>query len=193
MVNYSVDYLIRLRLPKIVSRFFCKKDFALHIPCYGYIVDGYYQAIDDYVYFSEECISNAITSIRRTLIENNILSNPSREKIMHLRLTDFFISSQDARAHVKKCLSEIDSDMDFVTDQDDILLEELKNFKSQFKLNLIPTVNMKAWDLFTLMSSYKKIITNGSSLPLWAAILARTELITDNKNHFALWSKLVRL
>ena len=190
---YSADWLIRLRLPKIMGRLSRTGESIMRIPCYGYIVDGYYQSVDSYLTFSDDSIASAIESIRAAVKKRNILIQPLKNKVRHLRLTDFFKSDQDARAYVRKCLTEVDSDLDFVTDQEDLLLDELKHFKSHFKVNLIPTSHMQAWDLVTLMSSYKQIITNGSTLPMWTAILAKTELITSNKNHLALWSKLVRL
>jgi len=189
----SADWLIRLRLPKIIGRLSRTGESIIRIPCYGYIVDGYYQSVDSYLTFSDGSIASAIESIRAAVKKRNILTKPFKSKVRHLRLTDFFKSDQDARVYVRKCLTEVVSDLDFVTDQEDLMLDELKHFKSHFKVNLIPTSHMQAWDLVTLMSSYKQIITNGSTLPLWTAILAKTELITSNKNHLALWSKLVRL
>jgi hypothetical protein len=190
--SYKADWLIRLRLPKIIGRLSSSGESVMRIPFYGYIVDGYYQSVDNYLTFSDDSIASAIASIRAAVIERDILTQPLKNKVRHLRLTDFFESVHEARAYVRKCLTEVDSDLDFVTDQEDLLLDELKHFKSHFKVNLIPTSHMHAWDLVTLMSSYKQIVTNGSTLPMWAAILAKTELITSNKNHFALWSKLVR-
>jgi hypothetical protein len=191
--SYRADWLIRLRLPKIMGRLSRTKESVVRIPYYGYIVDGYYQSVDSYLAFSDYSIASAIESIRAAVYEKNILTQPLKNKVRHLRLTDFFESDQEARVYIRKCLAEVDSDLDFVTDQEDLLLDELKHFKSHFEVNLIPTSHMHAWDLVTLISSYKQIVTNGSTLPMWAAILARTELTTSNKNHFALWSKLVRL
>lgn len=187
------DWLIRLRLPKIVGRLSKTGESIVRIPYYGYIVDGYYQSVDSYLAFSDDSIASAIESIRVAVYEKNILTKPLKSKVRHIRLTDFFKSDQEAITYVQKCLTEVDSDIDFVTDQEELLLDELKYFKSHFKVNLIPTSHMHAWDLLALMSSYKQIVTNGSTLPMWTAILAKTELITSNKNHFALWSKFVRL
>lgn len=191
--SHRADWLIRLRLPKIMGRLSKTGESIVRIPYYGYIVDGYYQSVDSYLTFSDGSIACAIESIRAAVYEKNILTKPFKSKVRHLRLTDFFESDQEARAYVRKCLTEVDSDLDFVTDQEDLLLQELMHFKSGFEVNLIPTSYMQAWDLVTLMSSYKQIVTNGSTLPMWVAILAKIELITSNKNHFALWSKLVRL
>jgi hypothetical protein len=192
--QYShASWIVRLRLPKVISRILGDREFALCLPCYGYIVDGYYQSVESYEGFPEYCIANTIASMRSAVIERNILLKPLNPKIRHLRLTDFFRNTEEARSYVKQCLAEINSDIDFVTDQEDLLLEELRNFKSPFKVNLVPTGHMKAWDLVTLMSSYREIVTNGSTLPMWVAILAKTELITSNKNHSNLWSKLVCL
>lgn len=187
------NWLIRLRLPKVIARLLGGRESALRVPFCGYIVDGYYQSVESYNGFTDGLIANAIASMRAAVIERNILLKPLNPKVRHLRLTDFFRSAEDARSYVKQCLAEIDSDIDFVTDQEDLLLEELKSFNSQFKVNLVPTGHMKAWDLVTLMSSYREIVTNGSTLPMWVAILAKTELITSNKNHSDLWSKLVCL
>jgi hypothetical protein len=191
--SYRADWLIMLRLPKIMGRLLRTGDSLVRIPYYGYIVDGYYQSVDSYLAFSDDSIASAIESIRSAVYEKNLLTHPLKNKIRHLRLTDFFESDQEARVYVRKCLAEIDSDLDFVTDQEDLLLDELKRFKSPFKVDLIPTSYMQAWDLVTLMSSYKQIFTNGSTLPMWVAILAKTELTTSNKNHSDLWSKLVNL
>jgi len=187
------NWFIRLRLPKVIARLFGGKESVLRVPFYGYLVDGYYQSVENYEGISDSFLANAIASMRSAVIERSILVKPLKQKVRHLRLTDFFGSTQEARAYVKKCLTEIDSDLDLVTDQEDLLLEELRNFNSRFKVNLVHTGHMKAWDLVTLMSSYRQIVTNGSTLPMWVAILAKTELITSNKKHSALWSKLVRL
>ncbi len=191
--SYPADWLIRLRLPKVMARLSRASEYIMRIPFYGYIIDGYYQSVHSYRNFSDESIASAIDSIRVAVNKRNILLKPLNSKVRHLRLTDFFKSTGEARSYIKQCLVEIDSDIDFITDQEDLLLEELKNFNSRFKVNLLPTAHMKAWDLVALMSSYREIVTNGSTLPMWVAILAKTELTTSNKNHSDLWSKLVNL
>ena len=114
-------------------------------------------------------------------------------QLLHIRLSDFFRSNDEARNFVREKLLQLTKETDLVTDQEALVQEELSQLSLPFNVKLLNTKNMTAWKLFSVMSEYEFIETNGSSLAVWAAILSNSEFKTSNLEHQYIHSFMLNL
>jgi hypothetical protein len=185
--NAKSNFLIRIRLPKLLAKFILPTEPVLMIPAFGFILDGYFQSISSYKDFSKDDIRSALSLFRMLAREKSLIVMPVKYEVYHVRLTDFFNGNEEARSYVSNFLLGITSNVDIVTDDETLFENELAKVRLPYQINVIPTKNFTAWDLIKLFSRYRKITSNGSSLAFWASLLSQSTLETTNKSHHKLW------
>lgn len=185
----TAGLLLRARLPKVLMRI-TGREMALPIPGYGTIVDGYFQELAHYRDCPPSVMSKVLAQWRSPLKERLALDIPGAGQITHIRLGDFFNNPEMAHTFAVRQLSAISGPTDLVTDQEEVLAEELAKLDLVHHVRLLPSANMSAWDLMALMCRYKSISTNGSTLAFWAAVFRRAQFHSTNQEHVAIWQLL---
>jgi len=185
----KADIIAQMRIPKIIWKF-TKRELLFSFPGYGLIIDGYFQSLSQYQKYNNTEAGKVLEVWRHELLSANLLKPVVRQNVTHVRLGDFFRSSTEARVFARKCLLDLKTDTDLVTDQESLLEEEISKIKLPFNIHIIPSVGLTAWELISIFSEYRIIQTNGSSLAFWAAILSKGRLKTSNTNHQAIWKRL---
>lgn len=184
----KVNFFIRMRfLVKIINKIL-RKDLIISIwPCY-IIVDGYFQNALNYKDINKDAIKGAIDLLRKITQEKLLINKPIKKEIHHIRLTDFFVSEEKSRKFIQDFLNCCNGNINVITDDEDLFFDIVKNTKLSFRVNVIPTKNSSSWDLLHILSSYRVVNTNGSSLAFWGALLSGGVLITSNKEHQELFT-----
>lgn len=183
------DFLTRIRVPKIL-RYISGNEFIFYVPRYGRIVDGYFQRVRLYDAYNRKHIDAEIKIWRQVLMPLIRTKAPANEHIAHVRLGDFFQSPKHAREYARARLQTLSGPTDLVTDQDDILQEELARLHLPFEVNVVPSATLTAWELLELFCQYSRISTNGSSLAFWSAVLSNASFESSNVDHNDLWRLL---
>lgn len=188
LVNYELteaNSFANLRLAKIVSKIL-KRDLPISIPYLGTFLDGYYQHVQNYNKFDQEIISKIINEWRQILLSSGVIKFIQFEVISHIRLGDFFSSRELAYNFLIKRFESLPVGSDIITDDEDLIREFLveKGLNQNYKI--ITTNGFDAWEVLALMTSYKKIYTNGSTLAFWACALSGGDLISTNFDHNSL-------
>jgi hypothetical protein len=181
--------LLRMRIPKVLKRV-TGRELVVSIPGYGVIVDGYFQEIQHYKNCPAEVLAEELAVCRRTLTKRLSLDTPGKGRITHIRLGDFFDDRGAARSFASRQLLAITGPTDLVTDQEDVMADELAKLDLAHPVRLLPSADMPAWDLMALMCRYEVISTNGSTLAFWAAVIRGAELHSANQEHVAIWRLL---
>ena len=95
--------------------------------------------------------------------------------LLHLRVSDFFNNELEREEYIYSQLKKFKNNneaIDIITDKESLIKKIIKiKFKRQ-KFNIISTNNFSAKKLFSFMSQYREIITNGSSIAFWAAVIS---------------------
>lgn len=186
----KADLLLRMRIPKLLKRI-TGRELVVSIPGYGVIVDGYFQELRYYKNYPGDLLAAELALWRSTLTERLSLDSPGKGRITHIRLGDFFNDQEAARSFATRQLSAINGPTDLVTDQEDVLADELSRLDLAHPVRLLPSADMSAWDLVALMCRYEVISTNGSTLAFWASVLRRATLQTTNPEHMDIWQLLM--
>jgi hypothetical protein len=187
----KLDLLTRCRFPKIAKRIFAWES-VFRIPGYGVLLDGYFQELRFFKQYNFDQLASILKCWRSTLAKQGLLLPPQRSKVMHIRLGDFFKSPTAARQFVRDRLIQSSGATDLVTDQEDLVAEVLAKLQLSVDVKLRVTAGTSAWNLFAILSSYKNIETNGSSLALWAAVLSPAEFQSSNLGHMEIWRFLTK-
>jgi hypothetical protein len=177
--------LARARVPKLLQRMGLG-DRVLRVPGWGRIVDGYFHRADEFAPFGPAARAHVLQDWRQALAPQGLLLAAHTDHLMHLRLGDFFKSRDRARAFAVDRLRGVGAHTDVVTDQEDLIGELISELPEGRNLTVIPSAALSAWELFSLMSGYRTITTNGSSLAFWAAVLGERTLESTNPEHVAL-------
>ncbi len=183
----AADILLDLRIPKVLQQIF-RKEIVIKIPWYGVVVDGYFQACRYYDEPDEKLVL-AISSIRNVMIDEELPVRKSKF-LNHIRLGDFFSDDAACSKYIKNRLELVSSAADIVTNDETLLYSTMDCLGVTSKYNVIETADYSAYEVFKAMLGYELIITNGSTLAFWAAILSGAELRTSDANHQALFDKL---
>jgi len=186
----NTDSLLRMRIPKVLKRV-TGQELVVSIPSYGVIVDGYFQELKHFKNFPADVLAAELNLWRRMLTERLSLHTPGRGRITHIRLGDFFNDREAARSFATRQLSAISGPTDLVTDQEDVLADELGKLNLPHPVNLLPSASMSAWDLMALLCRYEFISTNGSTLAFWAAVLRGAKFQSSNLEHMGIWQLLM--
>lgn len=185
-----VNRLCQLRLPKIIARLF-GKEVVVVFPFFGAVVDGYFQTPLDYVMHQRVAWQTLLQRWRLALDLSDV-SATRLKKITHIRLSDFFHSEKEALLHAEAQLRSLKEETDIVTDQEELVSAAIKSVALPFTVRLVPSRGFTGWEVFRLFARYDRISTNGSTLAFWAAVLARVEFTSTNKDHEELWHLLTQ-
>ncbi len=186
----KTDSLLSMRIPKVLKRVI-GRELVVSIPGYGVIVDGYFQEIQHYKNCPADVLAAELALCRSSLTKRLSLNTLGGGRITHIRLGDFFNDQEAARLFASRQLSAISCPTDLVTDQEDVLAEELAKLDLAHPVRLLSSVDMSAWDLMALMCRYETISTNGSTLAFWAAVIRGSRLLSTNQEHVAIWRHLL--
>jgi hypothetical protein len=187
--NIHSNILLKLRLPKFL-KYICGEEKVLYIPFHGYVMDGYFQELRFFNDYPNKNISQLLIKWRKVLFNYGLLQETSKGNLLHIRLSDFFNTSTNAKEFVRFRLINLKIDTDIVTDDEELVMEVLRMLKISARVDVIQTSNYSSWQLFSLMSKYRAIETNGSSLAFWVSVLADSHLITSNLEHQKIYDYL---
>lgn len=184
-----IDSLSRLRIPKLMHRL-TRHECVPSIPAFGTIVDGYFQVDRSFEAHSGHAMRGVLFAWRDALNRSGLLQRPTRKRLLHIRLGDFFESPARARAYAAARIAEVEGDCDLVTDQENLVDEVVKSQGQQGLVRLIPSAGWDAWRLLSWMTGYRCLATNGSTLAYWAAALGGAKLHSTNLEHGRIFARL---
>lgn len=182
IVVHANDVVARLRIPKILHRL-TKQEIVFDSPLYGRLIDGYFQHSRYFQRYPLTMVRNLCSDWRTTLLTKDLLATPTRSRITHIRLGDFFRSSEEARHFAREHLVSLRGTSDLVTDQEDLVQSAIEELRISHRFRLVGSQNLDPWSLLRLFSQYGHIETNGSSLAFWAATLAGVRFTSSNSEH----------
>lgn len=162
-----------LRLPKIFLRLRLRQTEKNTV--FGdTFLDGYFQNISDYKLFSDELIKNQIKNLQQELGIKCDISNSGT--LYHLRLGDFFTNHQDAIAHTLDRIEKLKPGSTIISNQEEIFQEDsIQNKLHGNDCVLQSTTGCTSEEVLRLMSTYHQIVTNNSTLALWASVLGNCQ------------------
>ena len=181
-----IDRLASLRLPKIAARL-SRKERAIRIPGYGTLLDGYFQTLEQYQDLDCGQLRSTLDRWRQFLVAEGILGSQNLPAVTHIRLGDFFRDKSTAWQFARYQLRRIARETALVTDDEETVGDLLRRWQLPFSVSLRSTRGLSAWKLLSILSQYKMIQTNGSTLAFWAAVLSRAHFESSNLEHVALW------
>lgn len=175
----NLGWFGRFRLVKVLTRL-SVIDERLEIFGYNFL-DGYFQHKRHYEVFDIEILDRVIEYIRVRVFEHQLVKK-NHQKLCHVRLTDFFDGDSQSRNFIDTL--NLDEHEAFLTD-DEALLGEFVDAKK-----IIPSKELSPFQLIHLMSSYECIISNGSSLAFWGALLGKCSFESSSREHQELFQFL---
>ena len=90
--------------------------------CY---LDGYFQSPEIFEKFSNEIVFSSLDKLKNLFLESHSKNN---RKLIHLRLTDFFLSRDSAFEFVNDYIENLPENADIFTDDED-MISNIKSFK----------------------------------------------------------------
>jgi len=162
------QFLSSLRLPKILHRIGWIKYERIAI-CGDIYLDGYFQSAEQYEHFEPFNIAVQLIRVRHEL---QISTEKKSETLVHLRLGDFFSSDEAARSYAVQRLREVPPGSTFITNQESLFADpNLQSVLANTGCKLQTTKGFSPEAIIRLMSQFKNIIGNDSTLVFWASIL----------------------
>ena len=185
----SVARLIsRARLPKLLER---ARLSARGIVTIGgtTFADAYFQGTHFYDAFRPDAIAREVGRIRGELqVRPDVING---DELHHIRLGDFFNDEQSQRTYLAERLKELPAGAFIITNREDLVGEAIRSpeLVKQY-LSIVPSASASADETLRLMSGYRTIVSNDSTLAFWAACLAGRRLITPSPLLNALFDQL---
>ncbi len=165
----------RTRLPKLLGRSGLSRGERITIGRDIYL-DGYFQDAADYAGFGDPVIAAGVERFRSELsIARQSGDNP--RTLYHIRLGDFFDDAQAALTHAQERVAALTPGSTVITNQEELFQSAPIRFAMEARnCRIIPSADLAAEDVLRLMATYGTIVTNDSTLALWASVLgnART-------------------
>jgi len=159
----------RLRPLKILNKFGAQGN---HIKLFNVIyLDGYYQNLE----FWQENIDFLTTKVLPCVIP------PKKDRIIHMRLGDFFETDNDRLKFIRRRFANTDGVFDVMSNSEDLVARVIKE-KNDHKIKLLNTTQLKPDEVLFKMSEYAFIESNESTLAFWAALIGRRHLDIHNRN-----------
>ena len=146
-----------------------------------FILDGYFQKIGFYESFTSNDLYFGLNRLRDILLVDG---EPKKNMLCHIRLADFYRTDKDRTQAARRRLSALANETDFIS-SDDVLIFNDKVCQDIIRdkdLIHVLTDGFSAEEIFRLMSEYKTIESNNSTLAFWAAALNNSDLIVDDTN-----------
>jgi len=189
--NFFEKLLLKLRLPQIIFRLGLSANEYLKLGNYV-IIDGYFQSLDDYQKFDRSSVVIQLKCLQKDLLPSNYKYTNREKTILHFRLGDFFKDTQQQIQFIETVIYQLEPGTDVISNRDDLFLEHPKYIQilhSRYS-SYVHTEELSSLELFKLFSNYNKIISNGSTLALWASILSNAEFylsLGSNTTEKNLW------
>ncbi|MBD8737387.1 hypothetical protein [Sphingomonas sp. CFBP 13706] len=178
----------RIRLPKLLERARLSSHGTVTIGA-TIFADAYFQDTHFYRAFSVNAISHEINRIRRELqIHPNVVNG---DELHHIRLGDFFDDEQSQLTYLAERFKELPAGAFIITNREDLVKEAIRSPSLVGQnLSIVPSASASADETLRLMSGYRTIISNDSTLAFWAACLAGRRLVTPSPLLNALFDQL---
>lgn len=175
----SITRLISgVRLPKLLdrARLSSRGTFRVGSTIYA---DAYFQGTHFYSPFSVNAITREINRIRGELqIHPDVIVG---DELHHIRLGDFFNDEQSQRTYLSKRFEELPAGAFIITNREDLVEEAIRSpLLTGQNLSVVPSASASADETLRLMSGYRTIVSNDSTLAFWAACLAGRRLVTPS-------------
>lgn len=179
------------RVPKFLLRLRVRK--TEKITAFGdTFLDGYFQRASDYIAFSDALVGAQIEDLREEL--NIGWNESSGSTLYHIRLGDFFSNHQDAKAHALDRIEKLEPGSTIISNQEEVFLEDSVQDKLRGKCCMLhSTIGYKSEDVLRLMSKYGRIVTNNSTLALWASVLGNCQTEFSDSRLAAVHERLFRV
>lgn len=178
-VTFSESLICSSRIVKLIEKF----SSAVPEVRLGnrVFLDGYFQKFDFYSQVSDKRFSAGLRQLREIL---GIKGEPDRNMLCHIRLADFFKTDVERSEAANQRLFSLDNNTHFISSDDQLIMNDKACQKIINAKNLVhvETAGFSAEDIIRLMSSYRVIESNNSTLAFWAAVLNNSELIVDDVN-----------
>jgi hypothetical protein len=172
----------KLRVAKVLEKL--KINEGIFILNNTYYLDGYFQSPEIFEKFSDEILFSSLIKLKNLFIEDHSKNN---RKLIHLRLTDFFLSRDSAFEFLNDYLENLPENADIFTDDED-LISNIKFFRNK-NFSLISTSNLDPENILIEMSKYNTIYSNNSTLSFWASCLSGSVYISYLKKYDYLHSR----
>ncbi len=180
-----------LRIPKLLlrSRLLQTEQVALFGCLY---LDGYFQRASDFQPFSDVQIAAEVRRLRRELrIEPN--GGMDTRTLYHIRLGDFFDDAGAALAHALKRVEEMAPNSTVITNQEELFQNaQIQQRLQARQCRLCGTSEYASEDVIRLMSTHGRIVTNNSTLALWASVLGNCRTEFDDPRLAAVHDRLFK-
>ena len=168
--------LCRFRILYLISKL-NRNDFIMRIPFIGILIDSYCQSESIFKKFSKIEHKKALNYLiqKSQIIKNKYYFEYKDKTLLHLRVSDFFNNELEREAYIYSQLKKFKNNneaIDIITDKESLLKKIIKIKFKREKFNIISTNNFSAKKLFSFMSQYREIITNGSSIAFWASVIS---------------------
>lgn len=178
---FKIIIIYRFRILYLLSKLI-RNDFILHIPFVGIFIDSYCQSKSLFNSFTKTEHKQVLTLItqKTQLIKNKYNFEYKDKTLLHLRVSDFFNNEEEREAYIYSQLKNYKDNtelIDIITDKEPLLEKIIYRKFKRTKFNIISTNNFSSKKLFSFMSQYREIVTNGSSIAFWASIIS-----TNNKS-----------
>lgn len=170
-------WFCRFRFLKLINRFL-NQEIIFQFSSNVIVIDGYYQHLESYSKYTEKEILDVIHEISLKFQPN--VKKIKKDRIIHLRLTDFFLDSESAYSYVITYLNEINSKSEIITDDDSLINKAIRYLGKEELLTIVKTSDLSPHKLIHLFSNYQSIYSNGSSLAFWASVINKSNLYTTD-------------
>lgn len=174
-------WISAMRLPKLALRAGLISGEAVTFAGNAYL-DGYFQREGDYTAFDADAVRREIAHLR-----DELRVDPEQPAVgpclYHVRLGDFFGDRQSALDHAIERVGTLARNSVVITNQEDIFADAVvARSMAEKGCALIGTDGFSAENVIRLMSGYAEIVTNDSTLALWASVLGRRKTsFTDRR------------
>jgi hypothetical protein len=180
-----------LRIPKLLlrTRLWRTEQVALLGSIY---LDGYFQREADFQRFTDAQIATEVHRLRRELrIEPN--GGGDNRTLYHIRLGDFFDDAVAAVAHTLKRVDDLAPNATVITNQEELFQNAQVQQRMKAKeCRLHGTADYASEDVIRLMSTHGRIVTNNSTLALWASVLGNCRTEFDDPRLAAVHDRLFK-
>lgn len=183
----KIPLALSLRIPKILEKIGFNHGYLRVFN--SIYLDGYFQDLTAYSRFATIDIQKSLEFISSKI---NIGFTKNNLTLYHIRLGDFFHNDLSKCAHIAGRISRIPIGSHLVTNQDKLLEDWLFHNCLQNDFTIIKTSHLKDFELLKIMATYKKIISNNSTLALWAAILGKSEIEVGDEKLRNFYDRLIR-
>lgn len=161
------------RLPKIFERMLGRAETPWRFLGVWFL-DGYFQQAEQFRVFKDCSISRQLELLA---LELGIGPANDDNLLVHMRLGDFFGDRDEAQIHVIERLKSIPIGAHIMTNDAALLNDpETKGLMSDRKACLINTEGFSAEDVLRTLARYRQVDANGSTLTVWANLLAGTQI-----------------